>query len=100
MRGSEILKLCLVEGDTERVGRFRRLRQKAVFLSVIFQALVLTALLLPLATPRTLPPRREFTPVPPYRGNPQAPAPSPGAHPAGPRPIRLENRLLLPTGQI
>lgn len=95
MRDPEILKLCLVEGDTESVGRFRRLRQKAVFLSVIFQALVLAALLLvPLATPRTLPPLKEFTPVPPYRGNPHAPVPSPGAHPTGPRPIRLENGLL------
>jgi protein TonB len=98
MRDPEILKHCLVEGDTERVGRFRRLRREAVLLSVLFQALVLAALLLaPLATPSTLPRRREFTPVPPYRGNSRSPVHSITAQPSsGMRPVRIYTGLRYP----
>src|SRR5690349_13439966 len=61
------LQGCLVGGDPEQRERERRVRRKSLILSVIFQGLVCTAiLLLPLfAKPARLAPK-DFVPVPPY----------------------------------
>jgi periplasmic protein TonB len=69
MRDLEILAQCLVEGDAARLKRSRRLRRRALFLSIGVEAMFLAALLLaPLAAPSTLLQRFDWTPAPPYRG--------------------------------
>lgn len=67
MRDSQILVQSLVDGDSARVDRFRRLRRKAVLFSVVVEAMVLAALLLaPLASPESLTRRHQWTPIPPF----------------------------------
>src|ERR1700693_1521846 len=81
MRDPQILVQSLVEGDPARVVRFRRLRRKAVLLSVAVEAMLLAALLLaPLATPGTLRGRLDWTPMPPYGGAPHVSAPPASTH--------------------
>ena len=85
MRDPEILAQCLVEGDPARVGRSRRLRRKALLLSIGVEAMFLAALLLaPLATPSTLPRRLDWTPAPPYRGVTRLESSPAAAHPITP----------------
>ncbi len=77
------LGACLVDGDTEQLGRARRSRSKALALSLVIQAAVLAALLLVplLATGEKLS-LVSVTPVPPFYGVPQG-AQRPTSHPAG-----------------
>jgi len=67
------LGACLVDGDTEQLGRARRSRSKALALSLVIQAAVLAALLLVpfLATGEKLS-LVSVTPVPSFYGVPQA----------------------------
>jgi len=60
---------CMVDGDAEELRRARRLWRRAMAASLVFEAILLAAmLLLPLITPG-VPPRIEIvTPVPPYAG--------------------------------
>ena len=59
---------CLVEGDTDREGRVRRGKQRALLISIVFQILIVAALILfPLLTRgERITVRGDFTPVPPY----------------------------------
>ena len=59
---------CLVEGDTDREGRVRRGKQRALLISIVFQILIVAALILfPLLTrSERITVRGDFTPVPPY----------------------------------
>ncbi|MFY9801671.1 MAG: energy transducer TonB [Candidatus Acidiferrales bacterium] len=60
---------CMLENDVEARSRARKLRQKALVASIIFEAAILGAMLLwPLITPGVLPGRFNVTPAPPYRG--------------------------------
>lgn len=60
---------CLVEGDVEALGRARSLRRKAVGASILFEILLVVAMLLaPLITPGVLPRLYNVTPLPPYSG--------------------------------
>jgi protein TonB len=103
MRDPEILAQCLVEGDAARVGRFRRLRRKALLLSAGVEAMLLAALLLaPLATPSTLSRRLDWTPMPPFGRSPRAakPAPHPHNDPVRrppPQNVRLFQQPYIPT---
>jgi periplasmic protein TonB len=66
---------CLVDGDEQSLERARRLRQKALLASIVFEAaLVLALLLWPLITLGKLPRQFFITPAPPYHGgaNPAA----------------------------
>jgi periplasmic protein TonB len=60
---------CLVDGDPESLGRARRLRRKALVISLFLEAgLLATMLLWPLITPGVLPRQFNVTPAPPFRG--------------------------------
>lgn len=62
------LAQCMVDSDPEALGRARRLRRKAVVISIFLEALCLAALLVvPLASVAVLP-RYTITPIPPYHG--------------------------------
>jgi periplasmic protein TonB len=68
---------CLVDGDQQSIEKARRLRQKALLVSIIFEAaLVLALLLWPLITLGKLPRQFFITPAPPYHGGAN-PAPGP-----------------------
>ena len=70
------LAQCLMESDGEALGRARRLRRKALVLSIALEAVLLAAMLLwPLVTPGVLSRRYVLTPAPPYHGGTNA-APS------------------------
>jgi periplasmic protein TonB len=84
------LNECLMDGDSEAVGRARRLRRKALTLALAVEAVLIAAMLLwPLITPGVLPRQYVFTPAPPYHGGGaahverghQADRPATGRHP-------------------
>jgi protein TonB len=61
---------CLVEGDSEQRARERRIRRKALAVSVAFQFAILVALVLtPAFSTAEKIGIRNYTPVPPYRGD-------------------------------
>jgi periplasmic protein TonB len=70
MRGDlGALAQCLVESDAEGLARARRLRRKALVISVVLEvALIGVMLLWPLITPGVLPQQYVVTPAPPYHG--------------------------------
>lgn len=69
MSGLGNLSQCMVDSDPEAISRARRLRQKALVISVVLEVVCLAAmLLLPLITPGVLPNGTIVTPVPPYHG--------------------------------
>lgn len=72
---------CIVDGDREDVVRARRLRRKALAVSIAVQMACVAALLIgPLiAAPGALPPSYIFTPLPPYHGGGSAERPRPRA---------------------
>ena len=66
------LSRCLVEGDEAALRRARRLRHKALLLSVAVEvALVAAMLLAPLLATSERPRLRSYVPLPPWRGTPQ-----------------------------
>src|SRR5579863_1350339 len=75
---------CLVDGDKQTVDSARGIRQKALLISIIFEAALVAALLLwPLIT-QGLPPQQFLvTPAPPYHGGPNSS--SAGSHTSPPR---------------
>ncbi len=80
------LSSCLVEGDPQSEKRARRIKQRAVAISVALQSLALLALILfPLLSKGERISLKNATPVPPYArmGN-HHPAPNPGPHPPVP----------------
>ncbi len=69
MSGLGNLSQCMVDSDPEAISRARRLRQKALVISVFLEVVCLAAMLLwPLITPGVLPHGYIMTPVPPYHG--------------------------------
>jgi periplasmic protein TonB len=66
------LRSCLVEGDPQSEKRARRIKQRAVAISILLQTLTLAALVLvPLLSKGEHIPMRIVTPLPPYkRGTP------------------------------
>ncbi len=79
------LQGCLVEGDRIALTRARRLRRKALLISLALQAGLLTALILqPLVATGERPVRLRMTPVPPWQGSPHATTRS-NAGSSGPR---------------
>src|ERR1700685_3356460 len=60
---------CLVDGDKQSGDKARLIRQKAVLISIIFEAALIAVLLLwPLITPGLPPQQFLVTPAPPYHG--------------------------------
>lgn len=83
MSGLGNLSQCMVDSDPEAISRARRLRQKALVISVFLEVVCLAVMLLwPLITPGVLPHGYIMTPVPPYHGGGGSP------HVAQPHPIR------------
>ncbi|MGH9745271.1 MAG: energy transducer TonB [Candidatus Acidiferrales bacterium] len=63
------LSQCLVDSDSEARVRARRLRGKALVLSVVFECVLVAAMLLwPLVSPDVLHARYNVMPTPPYSG--------------------------------
>lgn len=63
------LSQCMVDNDPESRARARRLRRKALIVSVFIEGVCLGAMLLwPLITPGVLPAGYIVTPLPPYHG--------------------------------
>jgi TonB family protein len=79
---------CLVDGDKQSVDRARVIRQKALLISIIFEAALVAALLLwPLIT-QGLPPQQFLvSPAPPYHGGGSS------SKPAGPRTARPQQPI-------
>jgi len=75
---------CLVDGDKQSVDRARVIRQKALLISIIFEAALVAALLLwPLITQGLPPQQFLITPAPPYHGG--SSSSSGGSHTSPPR---------------
>ena len=75
---------CMLENDVEARSRARKLRQKALIASIVFEAALLGAMLVwPLITPGVLQARFIVTPTPPYHGGGGAveTRPASNAHP-------------------
>jgi protein TonB len=69
MNGLGNFSQCLVDGDSESFGRARRLRNKALVISLVLEAAMLALMLLwPLITPGVLPRQFNVTPAPPFHG--------------------------------
>jgi protein TonB len=69
MNGPGNFSRCLVDGDPELLGRARRLREKALVISLFLEGgLLATMLLWPLITPGVLPRQFNVTPAPPFHG--------------------------------
>jgi periplasmic protein TonB len=69
MSGLGDLSQCMVDNDPEAISRARRLRQKALVISVFLEVVCLVLMLLwPLITPGVFPRGYITTPVPPYHG--------------------------------
>ncbi|HTV57794.1 MAG TPA: energy transducer TonB [Verrucomicrobiae bacterium] len=90
-----LLSECLIESDAEAIQRARRLRRKALALSLVIEAAVLAGLLAwPLLNPSTLNAHYISTPVPPYRpGPPEMPRHEPLrsiTHPRAIRPVLMQ----------
>jgi TonB family protein len=61
------LRGCLVEGNAEQQTRERRIRRRALFMSVVFQSAILTLLfLVPLFGKTERIAMKDFVPIPPY----------------------------------
>jgi len=91
---------CLIESDTNAIQRARRLRRKALAISLVLEAIVLAALLAwPLLYPSTLSATYTATPVPPYRHGveekPQTPA-RPMSHRPLPTPVLTQPAVIPP----
>ena len=74
------LSQCMVDSDAAAKTRARRLRRKALTISIVAQALVIaTVMLSPLATLGVLPAREVVVPLPPFHGaqEPQQRTPQP-----------------------
>jgi periplasmic protein TonB len=76
------LAQCMMDSDAAANGRARRLRGKALLVSLSLEAIVIAGVLLwPLVTLGVLTPQLMLTPVPPYRGDqisrPAPPHPNP-----------------------
>lgn len=83
------LSQCMVDNDPEARVRARRLRQKALVVSLCIEAACLGAMLLwPLITPGVLPAGYIVTPVPPYHGG--------GGHVSRPNPTHHPDVLSHP----
>lgn len=63
------LSRCLVDSDAEEFSSARRLRTKAIFISLVLEVLLIAAMLLwPLITPGELPRQFNITPATPFPG--------------------------------
>jgi protein TonB len=81
------LSSCLVEGDPQSEKRARRIKQRAVAISIVLQSLALVALVLfPLLSKGERISLKNATPIPPYApiGNHHEATPNPGSHTPAP----------------
>ena len=75
---ASVLSCCLVEGDEAALRRARRLRRKALLLSIAVEAALVAAMLLaPLVATSERPRLRAYIPLPPFRGTTQDPPTQP-----------------------
>ena len=82
------LSQCMVDSDAASKTRAKRLRRKALALSIVLEAMAIGCLVIwPLLTLGVLPSQAVVTPLPPFRGLPQPEQPlHPVAHPGSTRP--------------
>ncbi len=90
------LRACLVEGDGEQRNRERRIRRRALVISILTQSAILILLVLvPLFGKTERIPIKNFVPIPPY-GHPHNPANS-GTKPTPEHPINSGTRYIFTT---
>ncbi len=80
---------CLIEGDSEQKARERKIKRRALAISVMLQCLVLVGLVLTplLGKTEKLPLSAMLTPMPPYWSVPLRPEPQRPQPPRAPRPV-------------
>jgi len=80
---------CLIEGDSEQKARERKIKRRALAISVTLQCLVLVGLVLTplLGKTEKLPLSTMFTPMPPYRAMSARSTPQRPHTPNAPRPV-------------
>jgi periplasmic protein TonB len=95
-RSPEVLSRCLVEGDETALADSRRRRRSALMISIVLEAALLAALVLPPMFVTTAQPALlKWTPLPPYYGAPRADRQAnPGR--SGPQQARPLMRFTLP----
>jgi periplasmic protein TonB len=82
MSDSGSLAQCMMDGARETRVQRRALRGRALAVSILFQGIVMTALILwPLMAPPALPRTVAVMPVPPFHGMPAVSAPHPEENP-------------------
>jgi periplasmic protein TonB len=90
------LSHCMMDSDPEAARRARRLRRKALVASIVFETLLVLAMLIwPLITPGVLRPQYILTPLPPFPGEPSANPMHPHASPP-----TAHNRHLIPKATV
>src|SRR5437899_223990 len=90
------LRACLVEGDAEQRNRERRIRRRALVISILTQSAILTLLVLvPLFGKTERIPIKNFVPIPPY-GHPHS-HPDGGTKPRPDHPINSGPRYIFTT---
>lgn len=90
------LRACLVEGDAEQRNRERRIRRRALVISILTQSAILTLLVLvPLFGKTERIPIKNFVPIPPY-GHPHS-HPESGTKPRTDHPINSGPRYIFST---
>ena len=90
------LRACLVEGDAEQRNRERRIRRRALVISILTQCAFLTLLVLvPLFGKTERIPIKNFVPIPPY-GHPHSHADS-GTKPRPDHPVNSDRRYIFAT---
>jgi len=93
---------CLIEGDSEQKARERKIKQRALAISVALQCLVLVGLVLTplLGKTEKLPLSAMFTPMPPYRVVRPKPVVERTAAPTPPRATGIVIPTHIPTGIV
>ncbi len=90
------LRACLVEGDAEQRDRERRIRRRALVISILTQSAILTLLVLvPLFARTERIPIKNFVPIPPY-GHPHN-HPDSGTKPRSDHPMNSGTRYTFAT---
>jgi protein TonB len=84
---ASFLNCCLMEGDPAQERRARRVKQRALLVSIVLQILIVAALVLVplLSKGENIAARSIITPLPPYAPSGSPSHPSDPAHPAGGR---------------
>lgn len=93
---------CLIDGDSEQKARERKVKRRALAVSIGLQSAALVALVVTplLAKPEKLPSMTMFVPMPPYRAVRPKPVVERSGNPTPPRPAGVVIPTRIPTGIV